>query len=257
MSQDHTLMRSRYELKYHVTNEVALRIRDFVQQHLEIDEYAAGQPNCSYPVHSLYLDSDDWQIYTRTVNGDKNRFKLRVRYYVDAPKIPVYFEIKRRMKDVILKQRCPVLRGGEQAVYAGQIPAPEFLLNKKAADLFSLQRFVELMVQLNAKPKMHIAYLREAYVSPHVNDVRVTIDRAVQSELCLDGRLKTTLERPALCTKDVVILELKFTERFPNWFRDLVRRFNCMQAGAAKYVESVSVYLGRHRAPPDVMRTMG
>jgi len=37
-----------------------------------------------------------------------------------------------------------------------------------------------------------------------------------------------------------VILELKFTARYPNWFRDLVETFNCMQMGAAKYSEGIS-----------------
>src|SRR6185369_13529932 len=116
MSQDHTLMESRYELKYLLSHAMAERVRDFAQQHLDLDEYGAGQPNLSYPVHSLYLDSDDWKIYQRTINGDKNRYKLRVRYYTDAPDTPVFFEIKRRMKDVILKQRCAVRRGGEKRV---------------------------------------------------------------------------------------------------------------------------------------------
>ena len=39
---------------------------------------------------------------------------------------------------------------------------------------------------------------------------------------------------------------LKFTNRFPNWFRELVRVFNVMQCGAAKYVSSVNE-LGHRR----------
>ena len=34
-------------------------------------------------------------------------------------------------------------------------------------------------------------------------------------------------------------LELKFTNRFPLWFGELVRTFNIMQRGAAKYCESI------------------
>ncbi len=50
MSQDHTVMESRYELKYIISNAVALKVRDFAQQHLELDEYGLNQPNLSYPV---------------------------------------------------------------------------------------------------------------------------------------------------------------------------------------------------------------
>ena len=112
-------MASRYELKYLLSNSTALRVRQFVRQYLELDEYGQGQPDLTYPVHSLYLDSDDWTLYHRSLNGDKNHFKLRVRYYDERPTTPVFFEIKRRMKDVILKQRCGVKRGGETDVLAG------------------------------------------------------------------------------------------------------------------------------------------
>jgi VTC domain len=256
MSQDHTLMESRYELKYLIPNMLALQVRDFVQQHLEIDEYGACQPDLSYPVHSLYLDSDDWKIYWRTINGDKNRFKLRIRYYNDSPRTPVFFEIKRRMKDVILKQRCAIKRGGEERVLAGHLPAPDYFASNNPAERFSLERFLELMLDLNAKPKMHIAYAREAYVSPFNNEVRLTMDRAVRAQPRFGGHLITSMETPFLCTSDTVILELKFTGRFPNWYRDLVRTFDCFQTGAAKYVEGTTLYLGRDLHERDVARNL-
>ena len=84
-------MASRFELKYLIPERVALQVRAFVQQHLEVDEFGVGKADFSYPVHSLYLDSDDWEIHRRTVNGDKNRFKLRIRYYNENPRTPVFF----------------------------------------------------------------------------------------------------------------------------------------------------------------------
>jgi hypothetical protein len=36
-----------------------------------------------------------------------------------------------------------------------------------------------------------------------------------------------------------VILELKFTDRFPDWFQRLIQRFDLMQCGAAKYCEGL------------------
>ena len=43
-----------------------------------------------------------------------------------------------------------------------------------------------------------------------------------------------------------MVLELKFTNRFPDWFKDLVRVFGLTQCGAAKYAEGVEL-LGEHR----------
>jgi hypothetical protein len=42
---------------------------------------------------------------------------------------------------------------------------------------------------------------------------------------------------------------LKFTARFPNWFFEMVRLFNAMQCGVAKYAEGVAL-LGEERLNP-------
>src|ERR1043166_4655843 len=99
------LQQQRYEFKYHLTAEKAIRMRDFVQTHLQVDEFSALQPDLSYPTLSLYLDSDSLDTYWHTIGGNKNRFKLRLRYYDDRPDSPVFFEVKYRVKDVILKSR--------------------------------------------------------------------------------------------------------------------------------------------------------
>src|SRR6476469_5397570 len=170
MSQDHTLMESRYELKYLISESTARQVRAFVRQYLELDEYGEGQPNMSYPVHSLYLDSDDWKIYWRTVNGDKNRFKLRIRYYSEHREAPVFFEIKRRMKDVILKARCGVKREGVGYVLGGHLPPAEVMVSRTSEEEQALREFIRLMENLDAHPKMHVAYQREAYVSDFNNE---------------------------------------------------------------------------------------
>jgi hypothetical protein len=55
--------------------------------------------------------------------------------------------------------------------------------------------------------------------------------------------------------KDVV-LELKFTNRFPDWFRELVRVFGLRQCGAAKYVDGVAL-LGEYRLDPRRINRFG
>src|SRR5437879_5415193 len=112
----------RFELKYLIAEETALLVRDFVRSYLDMDEYSVGRPNYSYPVHSLYLDSDDLRLYWRTINGDKNRFKLRLRYYSTNPDTPVFFEIKRRMNNCIMKQRGGVRQDAIRGLLIGQFP---------------------------------------------------------------------------------------------------------------------------------------
>jgi hypothetical protein len=233
------MQQSRFELKYLITESTAERVRDFVRCYLNFDEFSAGRPNYSYPVHSLYLDSDRLELYWRTINGDKNRFKLRVRYYSDHADSPVFFEIKRRMKDIILKQRGGVKQSAVPQLLGGQFPAPEHMVSKNPEGLVSVQKFCSFMTQLHAKPKSHIYYKREAYVSDD-DEVRVTLDRDVYSEAHLSPVLSLKMTDPVHSFRGLVILELKFTNRFPNWFRELVRMANVMQTGAAKYISGIT-----------------
>jgi hypothetical protein len=239
------MQQQRFELKYLITDGVALRIRDFVGSYLEIDEYGASKPNLSYPVHSLYLDSNDLKIYHQTINGTRNRYKLRLRFYDDRPETPIFFEIKRRANNCILKQRCAVRRGAVTWLLAGHLPEPGHLISQEPKQLVALQRFTLLANHLHAKPKAHVAYIREAWVSPHDNSVRVTLDRAMTCEPRFSSAASTRLENPVYTYGKNVILELKFTDRFPDWFRELVRVFDLMQYSAAKYAEGVTL-LGEH-----------
>ena len=229
---------SRFELKYIVSEETALKVRDFVRCYLDFDEYSMGKPNFSYPVHSLYLDSDDLRTYWDTINGDKNRYKLRLRYYDASPDSPVFFEIKRRMNSCIMKQRGGVRASMVAPLLAGQFPQMDHLLSKNMKALVAIQNFCTLMQRIHAKPRVHIAYLREAYVS-HDYRTRVTIDRSVRAEENLNPMVKTKMTHPVGTFQGTVILELKFTNRFPDWFKELVRVAGVMQCGAAKYVESI------------------
>ena len=239
MAQDR-LQQQRFELKYVIPEDTALAVRDFVASYLDCDEFAATLPNLSYPVHSLYLDSDSLALYRSTINGDKNRFKLRLRFYENRADAPVFFEIKRRMNNTISKQRGGARRDAVDSLLAGQYPSPAHVISKDPRQLVALQNFCRLMSNLQARPMAHVAYLREAWISRHDNSVRVTMDRQVACDPEPTTRLTTQLNHPAYPFGDKVILELKFTNRFPEWFGDLVRVFGLMQCGAAKYVDGVT-----------------
>jgi hypothetical protein len=237
------LQHQRLELKYIVHEQVAFAARDFISSYLTVDKFGARQPDLSYPVHSLYLDSDDLVFYWHTINGNKNRYKLRLRYYDDRPASPVFFEIKRRINGAILKQRGAVKRGAVDALLAGQLPDPEQLFFDEPAPLAALERFCELMQQHHAEPKAHVAYRREAWVSTNDNSTRVTMDRQIQFVFEPATLLRTEMRNPLDVFPNSVVLELKFSGRFPDWFKELVRCFNLWQCSAAKYVDGVTLLM--------------
>lgn len=238
--------RQRREIKYLVREHTALAVRAFVSCYLEPDEFAMGRPGNAYAVHSLYLDSNRLQTYWATTSGDRNRFKLRIRYYDDDPAAPVFCEIKRRMNEGIVKQRARVRRDAIGPLLVGESPRREHLHSWKPQYWADLLDFWELVERLQAAPRLHNAYLREAYVSPGKASVRVTMDRAVRVVPEFGCDLGTQLENGTLIFADFVILELKFTERMPAWMIEMVRGFDLKRSGAAKYVQGVEM-LGQHK----------
>ena len=112
----------RYERKYLISNQQALKVREFIKNYLEPDEYSARQPNYSYPIHSIYLDSDVLTTYWAFVHAEKNRFKLRLRFYDNNPDSPVFFELKMREGDCIVKHRAPVRKEAAAMLVAGHFP---------------------------------------------------------------------------------------------------------------------------------------
>ncbi|MFO1457995.1 MAG: polyphosphate polymerase domain-containing protein [Verrucomicrobiota bacterium] len=237
---DDKMQLQRWELKYVVPEELALAVREFVRPYLELDEYGAKRADLSYTIHNLYLDSENLDIYWGTINGDKNRYKLRLRFYEDNPQAPVFFEIKRRMNEAILKQRSGIKRGSVESVLAGQLPAPSELVSNDPRQLVAIQRFVELMMRDCAVPVAHVRYDREAWISVVDNSVRVTMDRNVLIAPEFVARFSEQMDDPTCVFGKLVILELKFTGRFPDWFKELVRIFGLRQGSASKYADGIA-----------------
>lgn len=239
------LQLQRFELKYLVTEKTARAVRQFVRCYLKPDDFAATLPDYSYPVHSVYLDSPDLTTYQAVQCGDKNRFKLRIRYYSERDET-VYLEIKRRTNDCIHKQRAKVRRDTVQALLDGQPPQLRHLAAPNAKQLVALQEFCRLVHKLDATPRSHVAYQREAWMSPTGNSVRVTFDRQVQCEPEFGTSLPTSFDAAVQPFEQQVVLELKFIDRLPNWCGEMIRAFQLVRSGAPKYAQGV-LLMGEHR----------
>ncbi len=238
--------RQRREIKYIIPEETAIAVRSYLSSYLDPDENAAGKIDNAYDVQTLYLDSNQLMTYQAAANGWRNRFKLRIRYYDDDPASPVFFEIKRRINEGIVKQRARVRREAVRSLLVGATPTPEHLFSWNPQQWSDLLDFWQLVERLQAAPRLHNAYLREAYVSGGKGEVRVTLDRKVRVEPEFSGDLSSNFKKPVEIFSGVVILELKFTERMPTWLIEMVRGFDLKSSGAAKYGDGVEM-LGAHR----------
>jgi hypothetical protein len=248
----------RYECKYVVPAAMAAPIRAFIQPYAEPDRYSRYCPSEGYGISSLYLDSPDLTFHQAKDRVDLDRLKLRIRYYDDQIDGPVFFEIKRRTKDVVRKRRVRVATPGWGALMS----EPGALLRTVAAgrDRDALAEFLDLGTRYAAGPVVVVRYRREAYQGTIDDYARVTFDRRIEYRrangyvLPGEGRGWEAIDdASALGTGDHgMVLELKFADHAPVWMADLVQRFGLRRRGFSKYSTSVERTLSGARSSHDV-----
>jgi VTC domain len=249
---DDQLQLQRWELKYQISPARAFAVREYIRGLLVLDKYAVG-PDGSYSIYSIYLDTPDLDIYADTVGGKFNRYKLRVRYYGEKPSDPVFAEVKRRTGDAILKQRAGLRREALADVLAGRRVDHSALYWPDGRSVAALDNFIALASVRRASPVAFMSYDREAWVSQGDNTVRVTFDRRIRiTPWSESGGPFHVGAYPVF--PSVVILELKFTGRYPAWFSDLVQIFDLRRDGASKYCEGLEI-VGLDRIQPASGRT--
>ena len=232
----------RFEAKYIIRTVEAMAIREHIQPYMKPDGH--GQ---EYPVTSVYLDSPDLNMYWSSATGEEHRQKLRVRTYANGNGEVCYFEIKRRINQIIKKQRAAVYSQYADALLSGEGVRPEMLVHADR-DLGNLYRFLDIRDALQATPRAVVRYMREAYVSRADMPFRITFDSRLT---CLPSNRfdprgwaasRYWIEAPG----SPMVLEVKFTNAFPAWVEDMIRGLNLLRDSFAKYVVCV-----------DAMRTEG
>jgi len=240
MAYQHRMQRNRFEYKYLIDERCAHEVRNFCRSYLVHDDFAKAEMKWAYPTHSVYLDGPGLPLYHSTIQGHKNRFKLRVRYYTEKESDPVFCEVKRRVNDIILKDRALVKRDRAVRLLEGERPRITDLVKQHDTDAWSaLKRFCEMRDNIAAVGKVFVSYMREAWVKASDDNVRLTFDR----HLCggkYDGTfvIKKEVYPPPLLAGSPCVLELKFTDRFPHWFREMARALNLERRNNAKYVQT-------------------
>ena len=234
-SGDDRMLSKRYEKKYVISESVAASVIKYVRAYMDLDRYSKLQPNGMYPIVSLYMDSNDLRLCRESLRGHLNRFKLRIRSYTDSPEYPQFFEIKRRANTVIMKSRARVMSKDVARLLTG-LPLPP---NDYKTDEEALNQFQFYTRSIHAVPMVLIRYMRKAFEGESENRVRVTFDYNICYKVTREP--KVTLGGNGWQRNAVggVILEIKFTERYPAWLTEMVRFFNLRSCSMSKYATSI------------------
>lgn len=231
---------SRSELKFSISDDMARAIREAVSLLMDPDPHASPTTGL-YEVHTIYLDSPDMAIYRKSLNREADRFKLRIRFYNDAPGSPVFFEIKQSSAGCGIKKRFPVNRDTANALFAANHPW-------NSTSSLGPDEFSQIVHRFNARPIIHIAYVREAFVSRKDPSTRLTLDRQIRCQPA-PRSLTTTMHHPIQIWQGKVILELKFADKIPPYLNHLIRSFGLETAKASKYMEGIGSRFGKGTEP--------
>ena len=177
----------RFELKYWVTEPLAQRVLDFALPYLKRDAHATtreAQRNTS-----MYLDTRGFRFCENHMNLSPDRSKLRIRAYGRPYSKLAFFELKRKVKTVTMKERFALpIAEVENVLLRRPVGCEMSEAARRTMGDFLLQ-----MCLHRAEPKLFVACYREAFESRIPGeDVRMTIDR----ELVYQQTRRLTASRP-------------------------------------------------------------
>jgi SPX domain protein involved in polyphosphate accumulation len=231
--------RARYEFKYLISEAQMDFIREVVQIYADADAYG---DNGKYTVCSLYYDTWDWVLARQTVEGVRNRYKLRIRTYGFTDDMPVFVENKGRVGTSICKTRALIPRSHWALLSNSAPPPPEGFTALKASHQADYDAYRNVSDLIDARPRLWVCYEREAYGSSYGDGARLTFDSDLRIQApdfnSIDVPDENAWQRVKLAGEQI-ILELKFNGAFPGWMRTIVQSQHLRRVSCSKYVQGV------------------
>ena len=236
---DRSRTRQRHEAKYIITEAQAAEIRRYCMGHLPPDPHSACWPDHQYPILSVYLDSPARELLRNTLDRRVNRYKLRVRTYrrYNAPSdgLAQFLEIKRKSHGVVHKRRARVTPALAEELLSREHLGFDGRGEYDALTRMNMDEFLRLCSRIDAGPVIGVSYLREAYEGYSAERIRITLDRGLHYGFPAPPGSRL---RESWWPTDTggVILEVKFTNTYPFWVADMLRRVEVLRRGVCKYV---------------------
>lgn len=248
MSERDANIIERREFKYLVDAATAAELRAAIRPFCELDPWAAKNPRGRYTIESVYFDTASLRLFWANDAEQVDRVKVRVRGYAEAPAAPVFFEVKRRVNDVILKTRGKVPRDAWQEL----VSLPETSIDPRITgkDRRAVERFLAISRSMHLQPLTVVRYEREPYFSLIDDYARVTFDTAIRAQ-------STTLPTFDLPTRgwralddavtqktlaSLIVVELKFTTYVPLWLVRIVGKIGLVRRSFSKYGTSIRAF---------------
>lgn len=231
---------NRYEFKYLLSPELAHRIEAYVAGlGLTLDR---NSKNGAYTVHSLYFETPFMDDYQDKEASLLVRKKMRARMYEPAwhhNHESVWLEIKNKRNFHVSKERIK-LPGAvwNQFIDSGSTFALLDSPDERPADRQIKKRFSYLYERSAYEPYVTIRYNRTAYLDDYLSTVRITFDTNIEVNGAAERYDADAAFIPV--TTNEVVMEVKFNDQLPWWFKTVVSVFDLQRTDFSKYNHSVA-----------------
>ena len=232
----------RIEKKYCLTAEQYEKLLPCIQNNMQPDEYPQTV------VSSLYFDTPDGELISRSLEKPLYKEKLRVRSYgtlqPNGSILPVsdqvFVELKKKYKGVVYKRRLALPKEQARVFLCGKGKAGSAPLPKAASfQERQVAREISAFLRRYSKvvPTMITQCVRTAYKQPAGGELRITFDAQLRAGhptgdpflFCMDD------SKMNLMRKGQVLMEIKCAGGMPLWLVNALSQNQIYPQSFSKY----------------------
>ena len=243
MAKDNVLLFARKEIKYILSEEEYLALKEKISPYVTPDDY--GQ----YTICNVYFDNDDFDLIRTSLSKPAFKQKLRVRSYgIPKEDGKVFFEIKKKYKGIVYKRRIKIpYEEFKNYVFEGVVP-------KGRENDRTFKEIAEFKKRYRLSPKVYLAYDREAYFAKDDPDFRITFDKNIRSRkenVLFEGGDENY---ELLKFEGKYIMELKATDAIPLWLVRILNGLGIYKRSFSKYGRVYLAEIQRSRENKSIIR---
>jgi len=233
---------NRYEMKYRITNEQYLELRERLSEHMESDEHSRNGE--FYTICNIYYDTEHNDLIRRSIDGGIYKEKMRLRSYgTVGTDQKVFLEIKKKYKGLVNKRRTKMLLSDAYDYFDKDIkPEVKPFMNGQV-----LNEIDYMKNRLHLVPKLFLSYDRCAMFDRENRDFRVTFDRNITARR-YDLGLHYGVYGDKLIGEDEWIMEIKIDKAMPLWMTQILSDMKIYKTSFSKYGTEYKAFVARQVA---------
>ncbi len=215
----------RHELKFYISRSDYEYARFILGELMQKDSYQDGDRG--YFIRSLYFDDVADSSVEEKLDGIENRDKYRIRVY-DPNQDWAKLERKRKNNNFVKKSSVRLSKEEALLMCEGDY---DFLLEKEGQDAKAI--YFD-MKRKYFRPVVIIDYIRDVYKMDY-NEIRITFDKHIRVSTDDLNLFDKNIQTHPLQRDDAIIMEVKFNNCLPSWFKDFLKFESSTNLAISKY----------------------